>query len=572
VSNALQYYLRRGAEYVLQRITYLPILPIAAEEKGLKTRFPTACLTAANLVQQILRRALDHIMVQDPRFSQALGGHKDIDLSRERGPWYSQDATAATDLHAQWLTQTIYEEVVRVYPVLSKYTKWFNKLFGTKKLLPGISQDDVAPHGLLRNYPRSPLLDDTKLESVYNVSALEAGHATLILKFTDQWIDDLNSLPGVLTTTGQMMGDPTSFPPLMLHTLYCAQKTIEALPYRKYERVRRHKDLRKGEVVLKGVGDDAQKPRWSAARRRMYDEKFIALGGRLSYDKCFHHPSRSIIAEVVYEHGRPVPTFSTSILVAPPGGSKGQVTWSSQSLAIAGDPDRPRLRFSKFLWRSSPYYYTWRLADRLGIPISVPGTYGGVGVPLVPHRSLTDHIPWLQFLSQQSIPDLVGGIGLSIGQPSSKTFLDVSARQWLDEVIRDSANLAKYDLSFLSRDVTSPEAELRLSVSDAYRSILGQVRAAEFYFRGPPLEDLSAPSVRVAVQKFQRKVRKARVTPIRGYAPTIRNLEEKSSLYFSRPAGYLALPGVPRKVASYGMEQSGEVRVRWKAPHVRGWG
>ncbi|QZE12024.1 MAG: RNA-dependent RNA polymerase [Sclerotinia sclerotiorum narnavirus 4] len=573
VSERLQFYVKIGVFYVLDRVDYLPILPIAAEEKGLKTRFPTCSLTAANLVQQILRRVLDHVMVQDPRFSQALGGHLDIDLRGEVGPWYSQDATAATDLHAQWLTQTIYEELAIPYSKeLSPYLKYFNKIFGVKKLLVDIDPDEVSPHGMFENYPRAPLLDDSKVRSPERLPRMRNGHATLILEIMDQWIDDLNSTKGVMTTTGQMMGDPTSFPPLMLHTLYAATKTLEVVPYLKKERVKRYARLKSSDVVVKGVGDDAQKPRWTLERRRVYDSVFVSMGGRLSYDKCFHHPTRSILAEVVFEHGWPVPMFSTSNLVAPPGGSKGQVTWNSQSAAIAGDPERPRIRFSKFLWRSSPYYYTWRLADRLGIPIAADAAYGGVGVPLVPHRSKTAHVSWLRFLSQRPIEDVVAGMGLAIGEPSIQTFLDRSARQWLKQVLRTSEDSKKYKVTILTHDPLSDEALARKSLSDAYRSALGRVRATEFYFRAPFAGTSHNPSVRLAVRKFHNKVRKAAHTPVSGYGPTIADLDSKSSLYFSTGAGFLPDPWSPPPVASYGMERSREVRVRFKAPHLLGLG
>jgi hypothetical protein len=564
-----------GVDYVLERVPYLPILPISAEEKGLKTRFPTATLTAANMVQQILRRAIDHIMINDPRFSTALGGSLDMDFRGELGPWYSQDATAATDLHAEWLTRGAYEAVVKVYPQLSKYTKYFDKIFGTKKLLDAkVTQNDCVPIGFLKRYPRAPLLDDRFVsDDPTRVRREELGHASIILDIADAWLHELNGLPGVLTTTGQMMGDPTSFPPLMLHTLYAATETLKVYPYTKSElRAKYHRGLRKGDVVLKGVGDDAQKPRWTPERRRLYDEIFVSMGGRLSYAKCFYHPSRSIIAEEVYEHGYPVPVILTSTLVAPPGGSKGHITWNLQSAALAGDPLRPKLRITKALWRSSPYYYTWRLADRLGIPISCEPDFGGVGVPLVPHRSTTDHVPWLQFLSQLKVIDLIAGTGLAIGENATKSPLDVVSRQWLEQVFKTSAEMEKYKMPVLTSEVLSDAAEIRLSLKDAYRQALGNVRGAEFYFRAPLLVLSHNPSVRVAAAVFQRKVRKAAHTPIRGYGATKRDLDAKRSLYFLRPAGLL--PDTTRGLAraSYGMERSGIVRERWIAPHLRGLG
>jgi len=59
----MQEYLWAGVKYVLDTIELVPVLPIYAEEKGLKVRYPTCTLTAANLVQQVLRRAADSYFI-----------------------------------------------------------------------------------------------------------------------------------------------------------------------------------------------------------------------------------------------------------------------------------------------------------------------------------------------------------------------------------------------------------------------------------------------------------------------------------------------------------------------------
>jgi len=223
-SFALQSYLRKGVFYVLDNIKYLPILPIAAEEKGLKTRFPTCSLTAANMVQQILRRVLDYIMVNDPRFSQALGGHLDIDLSGELGSWYSQDASAATDLHAEWLTRTPYEVITEHYPVLRPYSKYFDKLFGTKKLLLDIDPGELMPSGMFEFFPSAPFIDVFVDGFDERVTAAGGQISDLIIQIMDDWISDLNDLPGTLTSTGQMMGDPTSFSPSYATYIICSNR------------------------------------------------------------------------------------------------------------------------------------------------------------------------------------------------------------------------------------------------------------------------------------------------------------------------------------------------------------
>jgi hypothetical protein len=324
---------------------------------------------------------------------------------------------------------------------------------------------------------------------------------------------------------------------------------------------------------MEGVGDDALQPRWTELRRREYNSQLALMGCLLSLLKCFHHRSKGMIAEIPMDSGFPVPSFSTATLVAPPGGSKGNINWATQGAALM-DPDRPSIGLSKFLYRMSPYYYTWRLAERMGIPVAAPKAYGGIDVPIGPRRSQTSHVAWLQFLSQQKISSLIQGLGLSIGVPAPSSLLDGAVRDWLKGLLRDNQELMAAGVTpILVGDPLSDEARVRLSLSDAYRGALGRVRSAEFYFRTPQENSLyKVPSVRRAAQKFQRKVNK-RVphTIVRGYAETVADLERKTSLFFQRSGGYL--PTEDKSLPSfYGLERSGVVRERFKAPHLRAVG
>jgi len=552
---------------------YVPILPIVAEEKGLKTRFPTCSLTAVNLVQQILRRVADHVMIRDPRFSEALGGDLRVDMRGEDGPWESQDCTAATDLHPEWLTRGFYEELAERYPCLLPYKRWFPKLFGPKKILSS-KPDDLLPSALLEEYSRAPLLDDDLLRpSRLRRGRNGLGHADHILEMWSDWLSMLNGLPGTITSTGQMMGDPTSFPPLMLVSLCSAEQTLKVYPYTTKERRRRYRGLKPSEAKLKGVGDDAVLPRWHRARQQLYYSCLEELSAMLSWSKCFNHPTRGLIAEVPLESGFEVPFWPTSVLVAPPGGSKGHVTWVSQASAFGGDATRPTRSIPKFFWKLSPYYYTWMLAIRLGLPLGAPEAYGGIGLPIAPKRSSTDHVRWLSYLSQRPKDELVIGLGLSPLGRSGQSLLDRAASGWVREVLASDVQWASEGLELLSPLALSDDAQLRLSLSEGYRKSVSRIRSVEFYFRAPPgtLEP-HAPSVRMSVDRFRRKVSGAVILGSKmKYANTIRDLERKMQIFFTTSGGFLPDPWA-KPSSVYGLERSTEVKVRWKAPWLLGVG
>jgi len=568
----LQDYLKIAVEHVMETITYVPVLPIVAEEKGLKTRFPTCSLTAVNLVQQILRRVADHVMIRDPRFSEALGGHLRMDMRGEDGPWDSQDCTAATDYHPEWLTRGFYEELADRFSSLQPYRRWFSKLFGPKKILSG-KPDDYAPLTMFECYPRAPLLDDRFSTIAKDGGRKGLGHAAKIIAMWDDWLTDLNCAPGTITTTGQMMGDPTSFPALMLVSLCSAEETLKVHPYTPKERKRWYKGLNRTDVKMRGVGDDALFPRWTRARRERYYASLIELSAEISWKKCFYHPSRGLIAEIPLQNGFEVPFWPTSVLVAPPGGSKGHVTWVSQPSAFGGDVTRPTRRIPKFFWKLSPYYYTWMLAQRLGLPLGAPEAYGGIGLPIAPKRSSTRHVQWLSYLSQRSKVELVIGLGLSPLGRSGQSLLDRAASDWVREVLAEDARWASDGLELLSNCALTDSAELRLSLSEGYRKSVSHVRSTEFYFRAPPNSlDPSAPSVRMSSDRFGRKVGKTFVLGSNmKYSSTIRDVERKTQVFFASSGGYLPDPWA-KPSSVYGIERSGEVKMRWKAPWVTGMG
>lgn len=568
-----QHYLRLGTLYVLDNLDYVPILPIVAEERGLKTRFPTCSLTAVNLVQQILRRVIDSAMIRDPRFSESLGGSRGVDLRGEEGPWESQDCSAATDYHPEWLTRTVYETLADMCPELEPYRKYFGLLFGPKALLlEDVPPSWYVPSELFSLFPKAPLLDP---QYIPGIMEYKDGYADPIIASWDKWLAFLNSRDRTLTTTGQMMGDPTSFPPLMLVSLCSAEQVLKEFPYSPKESKRRHPGLKRYEAVLKGIGDDAVIPRWPMHRRILYHKRLEELAAVVSVPKSFWHKVRALIAENPLESGFDVPYWPLSVLVAPPGGSKGNVTWFTQVESFGNDPSRPTKRIPKFFWKLSPYYYTWQLARRFGLPISAPVSYGGIGLPLYPPASLTLHVQWLTFLSQAPLEKLIVGLGIGPLGQSKASLLDDAATGWLKEVLAARTQWEREGLELLSNCPLTDAAERRVAIGDAFRTAVGRLRSVEFYFRAPPeLGEIRAPSVRRAASRFERAVRKPFIkggnSP--SYQATKRDLERKQMLFFSQSGGFLPDPWVKTLPGFYGLETSGVVKRRWKAPWLEGLG
>jgi len=359
----------------------------------------------------------------------------------------------------------------------------------------------------------------------------------------------------------------------MLVTLCSAEQTLEVYPYTPKERRRWYRGLNRTDAKLKGIGDDAVLARWTRARRTLYYTKLEELSVKVSWKKCFYHPSRGIIAEIPLQNGFEVPFWPTSVLVAPPGGSKGHVTWVSQPTAFGGDPSRPTRRIPKFFWKLSPYYYTWMLAQRLGLPLGAPEAYGGIGLAISPKRASLRHAQWLSYLSQRPKEELIIGLGLAPLGASGQSLLDKSAADWVKKVLSADSQWRSEGLELLSNCALTDSAERRISLKEGYRQSVSRVRSVEFYFRAPPGSlDPSAPSVRMASQRFGRKVGSTFMLGSNmKYESTIRDVERKIQIFFSTSGGFLPDPWA-KPSSVYGLERSTEVKVRWKAPWIQGLG
>jgi hypothetical protein len=275
----------RAVEWTMERFSQIPFVALSAPEAGLKTRYPTISPVCVLHISQILRRAADSHLLRDPRNRESLGGKPEIRLGKLAGPWYSQDLTAATDLHPFWLQGVFYEELLAKHPKLEHLSKYLSKLFGPRKL---ISPNDyksfmMQPEARLPQNPYKDLLSMHWEKALPNLSQVpyftyEVGTSKLgstvgnipsanvsanlpkrelpafdpqaaFLRYQSRkrtakqrstnrgleiaeahiaeweaWWKEFDSLPGITTKTGNPMGEAASFPLLNLGTNFCAER------------------------------------------------------------------------------------------------------------------------------------------------------------------------------------------------------------------------------------------------------------------------------------------------------------------------------------------------------------
>jgi hypothetical protein len=558
-----------GCMWVLSQVDYVPVMPIEAGEKGIKTRFPTCSLTACNLIQQILRRVIDHILINDPRMSEGIGGTK-VPSFRKGKDFYSQDMSFATDLHPHWLTRVVYEELAGFDGRLKKYLPYYDKIFGPKRMLVHIDPPicDVSkidyqfgdpilapelsapplPPGLMAT---APDWDSGRLTLRGRIPIGSVASAMLFLRDYRDWLQNVTSPSlGPLTTKGAMMGDPTSFPVMPMMSAYAAESV--------------HHHPKDGMLT----GDDAAYSGFPQAKVAQYNASMESLGGTISTSKSEWHREKALFCEVPFYRGVAQKFSFLSYWVAPPGGSKGSINWVSQSLTVVADNRTQGKRRSEGLWEFSPLWRMQQAAFLMGLPMGAPPEFGGVLHPRFPAASRSDHLRWLTYLSGLSSTQLVSGTGLAVMPSPYQHLRSAGAKKVQELVDKNKAAILAYDLQLETYSLLGGDlAELtvpRPLVTDRAYGVSGQqlpsieetcdqaaapLIAWELYFRAPIIAE-SAPSIRKAVRRFRHRVSKS--PPIYGkYSNVKLDVARKQAVYVGRSA----ILGSTR-YSAYGLEKS----------------
>jgi len=514
-SNSLNKFLSErmmdAAFHIVENLDILPVQPLVAPEKGLKTRIPTKSLTAVNLLQSVLRKALDSLLVGDPSCSKSLGGKLDLP-SLPKGDKLSIDLSSATDFHPFWLTITVYEELCDLFPEeLGRFKPLLPKLLGTKLV--------VEPNSLEIDYP--PPEPEISLWSVVAtlVNPFQVAHEECPL-LPENWrevvdnyptkylswirgIEEFSTTSGRVyrTSVGEMMGDPTSFPVMPMVTIFVCHKLALSAP--------------------RTYGDDGVISLRQNISVEDVDKKFLSLGSRPNRSKTWIHPTDYLFCEVVYQKGKPLYKELLSLWSAPPGASKGTLNWYNlpasqlgQYVAYGTLPSRRMLR-REGLFQYSKFKGDWEAALYMGIPLGAIGFMGGIShpcYPVLPRKELRWANRWMALLSSMPLKKLIVHQGLTLVESNSDKRL---ARTAYDQ----------FDLLF-ERDVGPTKTEGATSISDVTDRFKEPITTSLIFDRGIK-PNVKTPSTYRLANKFKSRVMKSKPGCPGSYSKLKLDLESK---------------------------------------------
>jgi len=480
LSEILNQLMVEGSKRIINYIDYTPIEALLAPEKGLKVRIPTAGLTAVQLLQHPLRKALDEILREHPAISQSLGGSVAPGFENTDGPFYSLDLTTATDFHPFWLTRAAYEVLLEVVPDLEPLLEYFDKIFGPKRIIktpkPAPTIDVSFEEVLVYALHLTPIPEKMKLRPREEVVAS-------LIDFSinyEKWLDSFETI--AITTTGQMMGDPTSWPVLPLITMYCCEKAHLSPPIT--------------------CGDDGVIGGVTPEKKTLFDEAMSSLGGVLSEPKSYVSDHRYLLTEIPYDNHREIPYELLSFWTAPQGGSKGELHWYNlpdcyQGFLLARGRETTRDAQRKGgLWNYTKFYHEWKYAQYLGLPLGAPGFMGGISHPYYP-RYPSNTQAWSDHLAQMKVKNLLlyGGLSLVPNQGDKRL----------------SKNVESLWDFFEDKIVASKEGE----PVERFLAKLSNPRTITSLYNRGFKSVMHRPNISAIAQKFNRKIQKRIPTKVR---------------------------------------------------------
>jgi hypothetical protein len=467
-TEALNELFLAGCKRIVRQLPILPVAPVIAPEKGMKTRIPTSSLTAANILQQALRSAADCFLRADPRVSKSLGGKLPNKLPA--GPYLSQDMTVATDMHEFWMTQTAYEELINFVPELDDLREFLPKLLGPKYVITSKLNLEAPDRSIIVDaeplwlqqqpkFPRNVFFKSGFTPETIKCSQVNKGDLfnellkRIQLSSPRDWADP-KAREKILAprpkAPPRRAGGFSSEQRANLHTAEISREEFDLLgPILEslIEFGREYSDwlesllslegytTRKGEMMgdptswallplvtlyatdslgyhsVKTCGDDAVIARFHGDVNDYYSE-VEKLGAVISRKKTFFHTTKSLFTEEVSKWNghecKKLRRVHIPLWVGPPGGSKGQVNWYNLPTSVSS------LHAGWTLSKYSRFHSEYRAAYRLGIPLGAPVFMGGINHPKYGYTPCRDVGRWLDTLSSLTVKHLLLSGGLTL--------------------------------------------------------------------------------------------------------------------------------------------------------------
>lgn len=404
-----------------------PCLIIAADEKGLKTRFPTASIAPILILQHVLRSYMDQCLMNDERISPSIRpGNPLRNPIGKTGKFRSVDATTATDNHPFELSRKIYYRLIDRLIEETPKADFFKRIrrlvpfiFGPRALVlerePSHLDNVIKRVG--RNFFKIHQLSDNMM-GVFKSAGFSEEFLLKPVEFDDPPDPIFSDLPefidtnkllgyyrnvsnesresGLHTKRGAMMGEPTSWPGLPLVTIMAWEDTVAPHRYGN----------------LRTTGDDAECRVKDDIESELFTANLEARGEVVSEFKDFLHDHLSVYTEIISWNGKPIKDiFPISTIIGPFGASKGTINWfnmPSQTQAVLA---RTGAVAPMKVWRLTKFYPYWHYARWLGLPLTVPIPYGGIALPIPKFNHdffmSLDGQRWGRFLSHTSSAEWV---------------------------------------------------------------------------------------------------------------------------------------------------------------------
>jgi hypothetical protein len=561
-----------AVEWVMEQVDTVPTLGLVAAERGMKTRYPTLELAAANALHQMFRRVADSHLRKDPRCSHGIGG--DIpcpDFMSWGGPFYSVDASYATDLHPHKAIEAFYLVLIRMHPHLARWERFLWKLVGPRRLLavdrkevpdcPSVHflEEDVqaftAPpdreEGVMSNTFREVkkgrrIGPSKRPQTLLTAVTRRGGGASKMAKYKEdfqKWLQAVMELPYDLTLRGGMMGSASSFPIMPMMTAFATWKEFFMARNAVFETAQASMRAAALKRRFVATGDDAVIPRCGAKRKERIDTAYSYMGvvisrGDPSKDKPrkdFLHDCRAIYKEEVFDlHSRnkdkKIPVLFTSLVVSPPGGSKPTLNWQTIGPGVTEALNTVGMSIKTNHWLRTPHRRLAAAAWKLGLPVSCPVGLGGVMYYGTSPYSCRWHWLWMDKLNSLKLGELVMGTGLSPIASSKATPIRTALRSWVDTIISDGTKLS-------AEQVENKEHSWRSPLVEDLVTDTGNLFSNWSLFFPVASTDVDRPRVVYSVSRFIGKLKntkryRGRRTSVKAsYYNTLASLEKKACRY-----------------------------------------